>query len=153
MKKIHIWCIMKNFKYTLVNVWLKDNNQGSHAYDILFYDLVNDVLDDLQKKVYQLRQLGQKDIIIDLGFGFSKTIDQNFELFQQMSDFHLFDLPLLVGVSRKSMIYKSLDIKSEEALNGTTALHMAALMKGAGILRVHDVEEAVETVKLFNLIR
>lgn len=105
------------------------------------------------QQIKAAREVGVIDLAIDLGFGFSKTIDQNFELFQQMSDFHLFDLPILVGVSRKSMIYKSLGVSAEEALNGTTALHMAALMKGAGILRVHDVEEAVETVKLFNLIR
>jgi dihydropteroate synthase len=105
------------------------------------------------EQIKAAREAGVIDLAIDLGFGFSKTIEQNFELFQQMSDFHLFNLPLLVGVSRKSMIYNSLDITSEEALNGTTALHMAALMKGAGILRVHDVKEAVETVKLFELIR
>lgn len=105
------------------------------------------------EQIKAAREAGVIDLAIDLGFGFSKTIEQNFELFQQMSDFHLFDLPVLVGVSRKSMIYKSLDITSEEALNGTTALHMAALMKGAGILRVHDVKEAVEAVRLFQLIQ
>ena len=105
------------------------------------------------EQIKAAREAGVIDLAIDLGFGFSKTIEQNFELFQQMRDFHLFDLPVLVGVSRKSMICKSLDVSSEEALNGTTALHMAALMKGAGILRVHDVKEAVEAVKLFELIR
>jgi dihydropteroate synthase len=105
------------------------------------------------EQIKAAREAGVIDLAIDLGFGFSKTIEQNFELFQQMSDFHLFDLPILVGVSRKSMIYKSLEVSADESSNGTTALHMAALMKGAGILRVHDVKEAVETVKLFELIR
>ncbi|MEA5460270.1 dihydropteroate synthase [Arcicella sp. LKC2W] len=115
-------------------------------------DLVTDVLDDLQKKVYQLRQLGQKDIIIDLGFGFAKTADQNYVLLKHLEDFRLLDCPMLVGVSRKSMIWRKLDISPNDSLNGSTVLNTVALMKGANILRVHDVKEAMETIKLISFL-
>ena len=97
------------------------------------------------EKVQKLRDLGVKDIIIDPGFGFGKTLEHNYELMNHLEEFNLFELPLLVGVSRKSMIYKLLGSTPEEALNGTTALHTIALLKGAHILRVHDVKEAVAT--------
>ena len=97
--------------------------------------------------------MGVKDIILDPGFGFGKTIEHNYELLNQMEEFAIFELPLLVGVSRKSMIYKLLGITPEEALNGTTVLHTIALMKGANILRVHDVKEAVEAVRLTTAMR
>ena len=100
------------------------------------------------EKVQKLRDLGVKDIIIDPGFGFGKTLEHNYELMNHLEEFSLFELPLLVGVSRKSMIYKLLGTTPEEALNGTTALHTIALLKGANILRVHDVREAVETTKI-----
>ena len=100
------------------------------------------------EKVQRLRDLGVKDIIIDPGFGFGKTIEHNYELMNHLEEFALFELPVLVGISRKSMIYKLLGITPEEALNGTTALNTIALQKGAHILRVHDVREAVETVKI-----
>jgi dihydropteroate synthase len=116
-------------------------------------DLVVDILDDLQKKVYQLRQLGQKDIIVDLGFGFAKNIEQNYQLINHLEDFSIMELPILVGVSRKSMIWRKLDISSKDSLNGTTALNTIALMKGAKILRVHDVKEAMEAVKIFEYCR
>ena len=101
-------------------------------------------------RVQQLRDMGQKDIVLDPGFGFGKTLEQNYELLASLEKLLVMELPLLVGVSRKSMIYKLLDIQPDEALNGTTALHAVALMKGASILRVHDVREAVECVKLLN---
>ena len=100
------------------------------------------------EKVQRLRDLGIKDIIIDPGFGFGKTLEHNYELMNHLEEFSLFELPLLVGVSRKSMIYKLLETTPEEALNGTTALHTIALLKGANILRVHDVKEAVESIKI-----
>lgn len=100
------------------------------------------------EKVQKLRDLGVKDIIIDPGFGFGKTLEHNYELMNHLEEFSLFELPLLVGVSRKSMIYKLLGTTPEEALNGTTALHTIALLKGANILRVHDVKEAVESIKI-----
>lgn len=101
-------------------------------------------------KVQELYVRGVKDIIIDPGFGFGKTLAHNYELFKHLEDFKLFGLPLLVGISRKSMIYKLLDSSPEEALNGTTVLNTIALTKGADILRVHDVKACVEAVRIFN---
>jgi len=92
--------------------------------------------------------MGVSDIIIDPGFGFSKTVDQNYELMEHLGDFTMFELPLLVGISRKSMLWKYLNITVENALNGTTVLNTIALQKGANILRVHDVREAIEVVKI-----
>lgn len=101
-------------------------------------------------RVQDLHARGVKDIIIDPGFGFGKTLAHNYELFKRLEDFKLFELPLLVGISRKSMIYKLLDSSPEEALNGTTVLNTIALTKGADILRVHDVKACVEAVRIFN---
>lgn len=111
---------------------------------------LRDVLLGFARKVLQLRTLGVKDIILDPGFGFGKSVDQNFVLLNEMEKTKVLDLPLLVGVSRKSMIFKTIGGNADTALNGTTALNAIALMKGANILRVHDVKEAVETVTLFN---
>ena len=105
------------------------------------------------EKVHRLRDLGVKDIIIDPGFGFGKTLEHNYELMNHLEEFSLFELPLRVGVSRKSMIYKLLGTTPEEALNGTTALNTVALLKGAHILRVHDVREAVETVRIIGKMK
>lgn len=116
-----------------------------------YQNMIIEIIDYFQVKVNKLRGMGLSDIIIDPGFGFAKTIDQNFELLKKIDAFKTLECPILVGISRKSMIYKSLGIDSEGALNGTTALNMIALQNGASILRVHDVKEAVETVKLFNL--
>jgi dihydropteroate synthase len=118
-----------------------------------YQDLVMDVLDDLQRKVYQLRQLGQKDIIIDLGLGFAKTADQNYVLLRHLEDFKILNCPILVGVSRKSMIWRKLNISSNDSLNGSTVLNTVALMKGANILRVHDVKEAMEAVFLVKQLK
>ena len=107
-----------------------------------------EIIDFLIQKIGKLRQLGIKDIIIDLGFGFGKTVEQNYQLLKTMHQFKVLDLPILAGISRKSMIYKVLDTIPEKALNGTSALHMIALQQGANILRVHDVKEAVEVIKL-----
>ena len=102
------------------------------------------------KEVQQLGDLGVKDIILDPGFGFGKTMDENFKLLSEMDKLQVMNLPLLVGVSRKRMIWKTLDITADEALNGTTVINTLALTKGANILRVHDVKAAVEAVKLVN---
>lgn len=115
-------------------------------------DLVTDVLRELQAKIYQLRQLGVKDIVADMGFGFAKNADQNYVLLRELRAFEALEVPLLVGVSRKSMIWRKLEITPEQSLNGTTALNMVALLNGASILRVHDVKEAVEVVKLVQLL-
>ena len=113
------------------------------------YDhLLKEVFLYFAERVQKLRDLGVKDIIIDPGFGFGKTLEHNYELMNHLDEFQLFELPLLVGISRKSMIYKLLGTTPEEALNGTTVLNTLALMKGANILRVHDVKAAKEAVTL-----
>ena len=109
---------------------------------------IRDILLDSAEAVDQLRSMGQKDIIIDPGFGFGKTLEQNYEVMQHMERLQMLQLPLLVGISRKSMIYKLLQTNPEQALNGTTTLHTIALLKGANILRVHDVREAVECMNI-----
>ncbi len=113
-----------------------------------YSDLVPEVLAYFGDKIEQFRKFGIKDVIIDPGFGFAKTREQNFELLRNLSSLKRLGLPVLVGVSRKSMIYKTLEISANEALNGTTALNMFALLQGADILRVHDVKEAKETIEL-----
>lgn len=115
-------------------------------------DLRNTLL-AFAKKVQMLRDLGQKDIILDPGFGFGKTLDDNYRLMNEMDRLQVMQLPVLVGISRKSMIYKLLQTTQEEALNGTTVLNTVALMKGASILRVHDVKEAIETIRIYDRIR
>jgi dihydropteroate synthase len=117
--------------------------------DPVYNHVVDDVLQFFAERVYQLRKLGLNDIVIDPGFGFGKTLDQNYQLLKQLDLFRILELPLLVGISRKSMIYSLLDCEPDQALNGTTAAHMAALMQGANLLRVHDVAAAKETVKIF----
>ncbi len=109
---------------------------------------MHDILLDSAEVADKLRSLGQKDIIIDPGFGFGKTLGQNYEVMSQLERLKMLRLPVLVGVSRKSMIYKLLETNPEQALNGTTTLNTIALLKGASILRVHDVREAVECVKI-----
>lgn len=114
---------------------------------------VKEVIRYFAEKIEQLRTLGVKDMIIDPGFGFGKTLRHNYQLLDKLEEFQIFQVPILVGISRKSMIYKLLDETPEEALNGTTAAHAIALMKGAKILRVHDVKAAVETVRIFNALK
>ena len=117
-----------------------------------YEDVVKEMLFYFSEKVAMARSYGINDLIIDPGFGFAKTIAQNYEIFQKMELFNILELPLLIGVSRKSMIYKTLDTSIENALNGTTVLNTLALSKGSKILRVHDVKEAMECVTLFNKI-
>ena len=115
-----------------------------------YNNLVKDILFYFSERIAAARALGIVDIIVDPGFGFAKTLEQNYQLLNQLELLGIVGKPILAGLSRKSMIYKTLDTTSSNALNGTTALHMIALEKGAKILRVHDVEEAVECVTLFN---
>ena len=118
------------------------------------YDnLLKEVMLYFAEKVDRLRQMGVKDIVLDPGFGFGKTLDHNYELLSQMEELACFGLPLLVGISRKSMIYKLLKSTPQESLNGTTVLNTIALLKGAHILRVHDVKPAVEAVKIVEKMR
>ena len=124
------------------------NMQDDPAYE----NLVDELLQFFAERVYKLRKLGLNDIVIDPGFGFGKTLEQNYKLLGQLDSFRILELPLMAGISRKSMIYKLLDSEPDDALNGTTAAHMALLLKGARLLRVHDVQAAVETVKIFQQI-
>ena len=124
---------------------MKDENNYEHMLqEIIFY---------FSEKVAQLRELKLNDIIIDPGFGFAKDIAQNFELMNHLSELNVLELPMLVGISRKSMIYKTLDLQPQEALNGTTFLNTVSLLAGTKILRVHDVKEAVECVKLYEQLK
>jgi dihydropteroate synthase len=118
--------------------------QSAPHYD----NLLKEVFYYFSEKISKLRDLGVKDIILDPGFGFGKTLEHNYQLMNHLEEFSTFELPLLVGISRKSMIYKLLGTSPEEALNGTTALNTISLLKGANILRVHDVKAAVEAVNI-----
>ena len=126
----------------------QDMQQASH-YD----NVVREVFLYFARKVQQLRDMGAYDLVLDPGFGFGKTLEHNYELMARLEEFSVFELPLLVGISRKSMIYKLLGISPEEALNGTTVLHTIALQKGADILRVHDVRQAVEAVRIVEALK
>ncbi|WP_346861046.1 dihydropteroate synthase [uncultured Draconibacterium sp.] len=119
--------------------------QDDPQYD----DLIKDISSYFAEKVKRLTKLGVKDVILDPGFGFGKNLDHNYDLLNRLDSFKVFQLPVMVGLSRKSMIWKALDIEPETALNGTTVANTLALMGGADILRVHDVKEAVEAVKIF----
>jgi len=117
-----------------------------------YTNLEIEITNYFQERVTKLKELGCIDMILDPGFGFSKSLDQNYEILKNLSYFEVFEHPILVGVSRKSMIYKYLNTTAANALNGTSVLNFEALQKGARILRVHDVKEAVETIKLYKKI-
>jgi len=121
--------------------------QTNPVYD----NIVKDVLFYFSKKISDLHSLGVNDIIADVGFGFGKTIEHNYELLSQLELFKNLEVPILIGVSRKSMLFKPLNISAKEALNATTSANTMALLNGANILRVHDVKEAIETIKIVNL--
>ena len=134
-----------NVPYILMHMRGTPQTMGSFTdYD----NLIQDVFYYFSKKIAELHLLGVNDIIIDPGFGFSKTLDQNYELMASLNGFSIFDMPLLVGISRKRMISGLLEITPAESLNGTTVLNTVALQNGANILRVHDVKEAVEAIKI-----
>jgi len=116
-------------------------------------DITKEVLDFFIHKLEQCKQAGIEDIIIDPGFGFGKTIQHNFRLLKELAAFSILKKPLLLGLSRKSTIYRTLGITAEDALNGTTVLNTIGLINGASILRVHDVKEAMESIKLFEAYR
>jgi dihydropteroate synthase len=116
-------------------------------------DLIKDILSYFAERIAEAHKAKINDIIIDPGFGFAKTLEQNYKLLNHFELFKITDKPILAGVSRKSMIYKPLNTTSKAALNGTTALHMVALQKGATLLRVHDVKEAMECITLFNQLK
>ena len=140
--KLQVPYIMMHMKGT------PQNMQDNPSYE----NVSKEVFSYFSEKIQTLSALGVKDIILDPGFGFAKTLDHNYDLLRNMQMLNFFELPLLVGFSRKSMITKALNIKTQDALNGTTVLNTAALLKGANILRVHDVKEAAECVELVNRI-
>jgi dihydropteroate synthase len=119
-------------------------------HQAVYSDVVGEVVDYFVKKISMLKEAGITDVAIDPGFGFAKTITHNFSLLSRLDEFGMVGLPILAGLSRKSMIWKTLDVTADEALNGTTVLNTVALMKGASILRVHDVKPAVEAIKLIS---
>jgi dihydropteroate synthase len=124
-------------------------NPGTMQSLTSYEDIISELLGYFTQRIDKCYRLGIKDIIIDPGFGFAKTIDQNFYLLKNINLLNIFDLPVMVGLSRKSTIYKTLNITPEESLNGTTVLHTLALNQGAEILRVHDVKEAVQAIRLW----
>ena len=140
---LHVPYIMMHMRGTPKNM------QQQTTYD----NLVKDILFYFSERIAAAKALGIIDIIIDPGFGFAKTVEQNFELLNTLELFKMIEKPILVGVSRKSMIYKTLETSAKEALNGTSILNTVALQKGAGILRVHDVKEAMECVKLVESLK
>jgi len=136
--------------YILMHMKGTPQNMNSLA---VYENVFDEVFDYFTNKYYQLKQLGVKDVILDLGFGFAKKPEHSYALIKRLQDFNVLQLPLLVGISRKNMICKTLGITADEALNATTALNAITLTKGANILRVHDVKEAVEAVRIWEMCR
>lgn len=139
-----------NVPYILMHM---KGTPGNMEKNPVYDDVVADILKWFGERIYKLRTEGVKDIILDPGFGFGKTMDQNFELLRRLGDFSVAGLPVLAGISRKRMIFNTLGIDPAEALNGTTVLNTAALINGCDILRVHDVKEAVQAVKLVEKLK
>jgi dihydropteroate synthase len=148
----NMFTVVEKLNVPYIMMHMKGNPRTMQKHPV-YDDVVADILKWFGERIFRLQSAGVKDIIIDPGFGFGKTIEQNFEMLERLGDFSVAGLPLLIGVSRKSMIWKTLDITPDEALNGTSVLNVVALMKGADILRVHDVGEAVQVVRLFNAIK
>lgn len=138
---------LQNIPYILMH--MKGDTPGTMQKQAAYDEITIEIMDFFIEKLGILRGLGIKDIIIDPGFGFGKTINHNYQLINQLHAFKILDIPILAGLSRKSMIWKTLNITPEEALNGTSILNFVALQQGAQILRVHDVKEAVEAIRLF----
>jgi dihydropteroate synthase len=147
-----MFSVLENLNVPYIMMHMK-GNPGTMQNNPVYEDVVADILKWFGERIFKLKSAGVKDIIIDPGFGFGKTIDHNFELLKRLGDFSIAGLPVLVGVSRKSMIWKTLNITADVALNGTTALNAVAIFNGADILRVHDVKEAVQTIKLVRKIK
>jgi len=149
---INMFSVVESLNVPYIMMHMKGNPRTMKNMAI-YEDIVADILKWFGERVFKLQSAGVRDIIIDPGFGFGKTIEHNFELLRRLGDFSIAGLPVLVGLSRKSMIWKTLGISADEALNGTTAVNAIALFNSADILRVHDVKEAVETVKLIVKLR
>ena len=138
-----------NVPYILMHIkGTPQNMQKNPAYE----NITTELISFFANQIFKLHQLQLKDVIIDVGFGFGKTIEHNYQLLKDLSLFKNLDVPILVGVSRKSMLYKPLNISAKEALNASTSAHTIALLNGANILRVHDVKEAVQAINIVNLV-
>ena len=151
-KDKEMWAVVAEFGVTYIMMHMKgkpENMQENPQYD----NVTNDIMVFFEKKIKNLKTKGIEQIIIDPGFGFGKTMEHNYEILNNLERFQKFGLPLLVGVSRKSMIYNLLDTTAQKALNGTTAINMMALLNGANILRVHDVKQAIECIKIVNFAK
>ena len=139
--------IIAKYKVPYIMMHMRGNPQTMKSLTN-YENIVKEIIFYFSQKIEIAHSLGINDLIIDPGFGFAKTIDQNYEILQNLSLFQILDLPILAGISRKSMVYKPLETNAESALNGTTVLNTIALTKGAKILRVHDVKPAVESIVL-----
>ena len=144
--------VIANYQVPLVMMHMRGTPE-TMMLNTNYENLTNDILYFFSERISKARALGINDIIVDPGFGFSKKLDQNFELFDDLELFSFLNTPILIGISRKSMIQKTLNISATESLNGTTALHAIALQKGVSILRVHDVKEAFETINLLQNLK
>ena len=144
--------VIANYQVPLVMMHMRGTPE-TMMLNTNYENLTNDILYFFSERIAKARALGINDIIVDPGFGFSKKLDQNFELFDDLELFSFLNTPILIGISRKSMIQKTLNISATESLNGTTALHAIALQKGVSILRVHDVKEAFETINLLQNLK
>jgi dihydropteroate synthase len=139
--------VVANHNVPFIMMHMRGNSQTMQSLTN-YENIIKEILFYFSEKIAKARNLGISDLIIDPGFGFAKTLDQNFKILQKLELFQMLELPILAGISRKSMIYKTLETNAENALNGTTVLNTIALTKGAKILRVHDVKEAIECIKL-----
>lgn len=138
-----------NVPYVIMHMRGTPQTMGNYTD---YENLITDINYYFSKKISELRKFGVNDILLDPGFGFSKTLQQNYDLLKNIDKFKIFNLPLYIGISRKSMIYKCLETSAEDALIGTSALNLYALQKGAQILRVHDVKEAKQMIKLWKML-
>jgi dihydropteroate synthase len=145
-----ILSVVSNFKCPYVLMHSKGTPQTMHNHTN-YTSIFKEVVTYFSQKLHQLQLAGVHDVLLDPGFGFAKTLEQNYALFNQLADFHFLGRPILIGVSRKSMIYKKLEVTPEESLNGTTVLHTKAILAGAKILRVHDTKEAKEVIRILGI--
>ena len=145
-----ILSVVSNFKCPYVLMHSKGTPQTMHNHTN-YTSIFKEVVTYFSQKLHQLQLAGVHDVLLDPGFGFAKTLEQNYALFNQLEDFHFLGRPMLIGISRKSMIYNKLGITPEESLNGTTVLHTKALLAGAKILRVHDTKEAKEVIRILGI--
>ena len=147
-----MFSVIAKYKVPYIIMHMKGTPKNMQEKPI-YKNVVKEIKDYFVNKIIQLKQLGIEDIIIDPGFGFGKTIENNYEILNNLQELKKLNLPILVGVSRKSMIYNLLENTEEQSLNGTTVVNSISLTKGANILRVHDVKEAVECIKIVNFAK